>query len=131
MRLRNLAQNFMEPRKGETKRKLRLSILERRLDISERVLESELQQLKTKESTFINRLFSDETATRSEKHKRIEEEISRVEEAQKKDASDRRELVRLKQKEAASDFQQKLRRLEGADFDSPLNFSWPIDLTSV
>ncbi len=129
--IKKLGAKLHMAKKGETKRKLRLSILERRLGISDRVLESELQQLRTEESTFVNRLFSDETATRSDKRKRIEEEINRVVEAQNKIGADRRELDRLKQKEAASDFQQKLRRLEGADFDSPLNFSWAIDLAPV
>lgn len=129
--IKKLGAKLHVAKKGETKRKLRLLILERRLDISERVLELEEQQLKSEESTFANRLFSDETTTRAEKRKRIEQEMSRIEEAREKARADRSELDRLKHREAASDFQQKLRRLEGSDFDSPLNLAWSIDFSSV
>jgi len=129
--IKNLGTKLHLAKKGETKKKLRLAILERRLNISQRVLDSELQQLRTEESTFINRLFSDQTESRVNKQKRVEEEISRLQDAQKKITVDLRELHRLKERKADSAFQQKLRRLEGADFDSPLNFSWSIDFASV
>jgi type I restriction-modification system DNA methylase subunit len=129
--IKKLGTKLHQAKKGTTKRKLRLAILERRLDISQRVLDYELEQLRTEESTFINRLFTDETQSRVDKHRRVEEEIGRVQEAQRKVVIDRRELNRLKEREADNTFQQKLRRLEGADFDSPLNCSWPIDFASV
>jgi len=44
---------------------------------------------------------------------------------------DVRDLDTLERRPLDSDFYSKLRKLEGADFDSPFNFAWHIDFPSV
>ena len=45
--------------------------------------------------------------------------------------SDQKELEKLRRRDADSQFYPKLRKLEGADFDSPFNFAWDIDFPGV
>lgn len=92
-------------KKAEQKRKLRLEILERRFEMSRQVLEAELLEWRKEQGLISDTLFSDETATRAEK--------------------------RLASRVFDSQFYPKLRRLEGADFDSPFNFAWQIDFADI
>jgi Eco57I restriction-modification methylase len=118
-------------KKAEQKRKLRLDILERRLEMSRRVLEAELKEWQKEHSLISDTLFSDETATKAEKRKRIEQETERIQSALKKLTDDRKELDRLASRGFDNQFYPKLRRLEGADFDSPFNFAWQIDYADI
>lgn len=118
-------------KRGEKKRRLRLEILQRRLDISERVLQEELLGWRKERSTFADTLFAHETTTRTEQRTRIEHEIQHVDQALKKVTADREELDRLTNERFDATFYPRLRRLEGADFNSPLNFAWQIDLSDI
>ncbi|MEW6209199.1 MAG: hypothetical protein AB1631_12585 [Acidobacteriota bacterium] len=124
-------EKLHKARKGEQKRKLRLEILERRLDISQRVLEEELKDWRREHSQLTDTLFVDETASKADRRNRIEEEIKRTEEALKRVAADRKKLDRLASRDFDSEFFRDLRRLEGANFDSPFNFAWQIDFADV
>ena len=118
-------------KKAEQKRKLRIEILERRLDLSRRALEAELEALKADHSQVADRLFVDETKSRAELRSRIEQETGRINGGLRKIADDEKELDRLKRSEFDPRFYQRLRKLEGADFDSPFNFAWQIDFADI
>jgi hypothetical protein len=118
-------------KKAEQKRKLRLDILDRRLEMSRRVLEAELKEWQKEHSLISDTLFSDETETRAERRKRIEQETEHIQSGLKKLADDRKEVDRLASRDFDNQFYPKLRRLEGADFDSPFNFAWQIDYADI
>jgi hypothetical protein len=118
-------------KKAEQKRKLRVEILERRLDLSLRALQAELQDWRVEHSKIADTLFADETASKAERRNRIEQETERIKTALKKIGDDEKELDRLKRSEFDARFYQRLRRLEGADFDSPFNFAWQIDFADI
>jgi hypothetical protein len=118
-------------KKAEQKRKLRLDILDRRLEMSRRVLEAELKEWQKEHSLISDTLFSDETETRTERRKRIEQETEHIQSGLKKLADDRKEVDRLASRDFDNQFYPKLRRLEGADFDSPFNFAWQIDFADI
>jgi len=117
-------------KKAEQKRKLRVEILRKRLTLSQHIIEEELRSLATDESA-LNKLFHDETESSSTKRKRIAQEKERLEEALAKIERDRKELEKLTEREYDNQFYVKLRKLEGADFDSPFNFAWYIDFPSI
>lgn len=117
-------------KKAEQKRKLRVEILGKRLTLSQRIIEDELKALDTSESA-LDKLFHDETESSATKRKRLAHEKERLQEALAKIEKDRRELERLSQREFDSQFYVKLRKLEGADFDSPFNFAWYVDFPGI
>jgi Eco57I restriction-modification methylase len=57
--------------------------------------------------------------------------MENLERARAKVESDQRELEKLRRRDADSQFYPKLRKLEGADFDSPFNFAWRMDFPGV
>jgi type I restriction-modification system DNA methylase subunit len=124
-----LGERFHKAKTGETKRKLRLEILEKRLALSARILEDELKAVKTDDSKLDNFFGLDEPA--AEKRKRFAHEAEKLTEALKEVEENRDELERLMRREFDSQFFPKLRKLEGADFDSPFNFAWTIDFPGV
>ncbi len=117
-------------KKAEQKRKLRVEILGKRLSLSQRIIEDELKALDTDESA-LDKLFHDETESSASKRKRIAQEKERLQEALAKIDKDRKELEKLNQREFGSQFYVKLRKLEGADFDSPFNFAWYVDFPGI
>ncbi len=117
-------------KKAEQKRKLRIEILGKRLTLSQRIIEDELKALDTNESA-LDKLFHDETESSATKRKRIAHEKERLQEALAKIEKDRKELEKLTQREFDSQFYVRLRKLEGADFDSPFNFAWQIDFPAI
>lgn len=129
--IHNKGLQLHRAKKAEQKRKLRLDILDRRLEMSRRVLEAELKEWQKEHSLISDTLFSDETETRAEKRKRIEHETQHIQSGLKKLADDRKELDRLASRDFDNQFYPKLRRLEGADFDSPFNFAWQIDFADI
>jgi hypothetical protein len=124
-----LGERFHMAKTGETKRKLRLEILEKRLALSARILEDELKAVKTDDSKLDNFFGLDESA--AEKRKRFAHEAEKLAEALKEVEKNRDELERLRRRGFDSQFFPKLRKLEGADFDSPFNFAWTIDFPGV
>lgn len=129
--IRDLGEKLHKAKKGERKRKLRLEILARRLELSRRVLEGERTTLKRYDNSLGATLFGDILVSDADKRKRLARELEHVEEALKKVTTDQRELERLQQRAYDSQFYPKLRRLEGADFDSPFNFAWHLDFADI
>lgn len=134
-KIEKLGADLHRARKSERKKSLRVDILRQRLDLSQRVLEDELKDLERQKANvtpgLLAQLGFDENTTESEKRKRIEHEIHQAEQALEKIHADRKELERLAGRSFDSDFFPKLRRLEGADFDSPFNFAWRIDFPNI
>jgi type I restriction-modification system DNA methylase subunit len=126
----DLADQLHYAKRAERKRKLRLNILEKRLDLSHDILSSELKALETSESA-LDTLFHDETESSAFKRKRIAQEKGRLQDALAKISRDRKDLEKLDQREYDGQFYVKLRKLEGADFDSPLNFVWCVDFPTI
>ena len=63
--------------------------------------------------------------------KRFEHEIKQLHSAIAKVQADRKELDKLAKLTHDSGFYPKLRRLEGADFNSPFNFAWQLDFPEI
>ena len=124
-----LGGELHKAKKAERKKKLRLDILEKRLQLSGKIVDEELRVLRQRDSA-LDRLFGDEESD-AEKRKRNRREVEHLEQALKKIEADQHELEKLRRREADSQFYPKLRKLEGADFDSPFNFAWSIDFPSV
>ena len=116
-------------KKAERRKNLRLDILEKRLNLSRNILDEELKEIRTRDSS-LDSLFGIEESN-AKKHERNQREIENLERALAKVDSDRRELEKLRRRDADSQFYPKLRKLEGADFDSPFNFAWRIDFPRV
>ena len=128
--IQRLGAQLHRARKSEKKRELRIKILEKRLDLSERVLEREVAELQREDSTLAADLFG-ETASASDQRKRIAHEVAQLKAAIDKVAEDRRKLERLSKRKFDPQFLVELRRLEGADFDSPFNFAWRLDFPTI
>jgi hypothetical protein len=128
--LQDLSQKLHRATRSENKKKLRLEILRRRLDLTERVLNEQLTKLEEKDGVLAAVLFGEEVSDR-EKRRRLAEEMDQMREALARVQADRKELEKLAQRTLDKDFYPKLRKLEGADFDSPFNFAWRLDFAPV
>ncbi len=124
-----LGADLHQAKRAERKKKLRLDILEKRLELSRKIINEELQTIRQRDSA-LDRLFADEESD-SEKRKRNQREIERLEKAMTTIEADQKDLEKLRRREADSKFYPILRKLEGADFDSPFNFAWSIDFPGV
>jgi hypothetical protein len=124
-----LGQELHKAKRAERKRNLRLNILEKRLTLSRRILDDELRALRTQDSALDNLFGLAESAAK--KRERLTREIGQIERALKKVGDDQQELERLKNRIYDKQFYPKLRKLEGADFDSPFNFAWTIDFPGI
>lgn len=128
--IKGLGSKLHRARKAPQRRDLRIKILEKRLDLSERWLNQEIAELQEEDSALAATLF-EETVSASERRKRIAHEEAQLREALKKVAEDRQKLERLSKREFDPKFYVELRRLEGADFDSPFNFAWRLDFPTI
>ncbi|MBM2831984.1 MAG: hypothetical protein HW414_1036 [Dehalococcoidia bacterium] len=130
VRIHELGRKLHHAGKSDRKRELRIEILRNRLNLSERVLADEKRVLTDANSQLTLSLVS---ATESEaaKRRQVEQEAGRLQEALQKVAADRRALERIASRPLDSQFYPELRKLEGADFDSPFNFSWRIDFADI
>jgi hypothetical protein len=124
-----LGKQFHKAKSGERKRKLRLMILEKRLALSSSILKEELKAIEIDDSGLNTFFGLDESA--AEKRKRFAHEAEKLAEALKEVEKNRDELERLTRRGFDSQFFPKLRKLEGADFDSPFNFAWTLDFPGV
>ena len=104
--------------------------LRRRLDLSRGVLEAEKKSLVNQAQHVTGNWFG-ESLSENEQRRKIEAELKNLEAAFAKLAADRKELDKLIAKPLAADFYPRLRKLEGADFDSPFNFVWRIDYAEI
>ena len=129
-KIAKLGDELHHAKRAEKKRRLRVEILRARLDLSERIITDELNTLDTCESA-LDTLFHDETESSAGKRKRIKQEKERLSEALGKIGKDRSDLEKLANHQYDNQFYVKLRKLEGADFDSPFNFTWYIDFPQI
>ena len=124
-----LGAKLHKAKSADTKKKYRLGILDKRLAVSERILDEEMKALRTSDSALDTLFGLPESA--AEKRKRNEQELKRLGEAVAKIGQDRNDLERLRNHAFDSQFYPKLRKLEGADFDSPFNFAWRLDFPNI
>jgi hypothetical protein len=117
-------------KKGERKRKLRVEILRHRPDLSDRLLSEEIAELQNEEASLAADFFGG-TASDAEKRRQVAAEIERLQQARAGVARNRKVLEKLVARPFDSRFNPELRKLEGADFDSPFNFSWHIDFADI
>jgi hypothetical protein len=130
--IRDKGSKLHHAKHGIDKRKLRIEILRRRLEVARKVLEAEQSNWRKERSILTDMLFANETATKAQKRKRVEAELARVDTALTQVEADRKKLDELAAKSFTDPtFQRELRRLEGADFDSPFNFAWHIDFAEI
>ena len=130
-KIRDLGLKLHHAKKSDRKRELRLDILRHRLELSERVLNDESKALSNANSQLTLSLVT-ETQSEAAKHRQVEEEIRRLQEALQKVAADRKSLEKIAARPFdIARFYPELRKLEGADFDSPFNFSWRIDFADI
>jgi hypothetical protein len=127
--IRKLGQQLHQATRADRKRPLRLKILEKRLSLSRRILESEIRALRSQDSALDNLFGLAESAAK--KRERLTREIGQLEGALGKVGDDQRQLERLENRIYDEQFYPKLRKLEGAAFDSPFNFSWTIDFPGI
>ena len=124
-----LGAELHKAKKAERKKNLRLDILEKRLSLSHDILDEELKEIRTRDSSLDNLFGID--ASDAKKRERNQREIANLVSALAKVGSDQNELQKLRRRDADSQFYPKLRKLEGADFDSPFNFAWYVDFPSI
>jgi hypothetical protein len=127
--IQKLGHELHKAKNAQKKKKLRLEILGRRLDLSQRVLADEKTLLRKGQQ--VGDLFGNEEGSDAEKRRRAEAEIEQLDKALAKVTSDRKVLEKLADRPMAADFYRELRKLEGADFDSPFNFVWRIDYAEI
>src|SRR5258708_6469907 len=124
-----LGAELHSAKRAERKKRLRLDILEKRLELSRQIIDEELREIDTRDSALDTLFGLDES--NAGKRKRNEREREHLQEALKELDKQKRELGMLRQRPADGQFYPKLRKLEGADFDSPFNFVWSIDFPIV
>jgi hypothetical protein len=124
-----LGKELHKAKKADRKKTLRLDILEKRLDLSRNIVDEELREMRTRDSS-LDSLFGIEESN-AKKRERNQREMENLERALAKVEADQQELEKLRRRDADSQFYPKLRKLEGADFDSPFNFAWRVDFPGV
>lgn len=133
--IQRLGHALHNAKSADKKKKFRVDILRHRLDLTHRVLDDERKQivdrLTNQTLTFLDAFGFDEDASEAENRRRLEAELKQLEKALKKLTFDHRELEKLAASLGANDFYPRLRRIEGADFDSPFNFVWQIDFAEI
>jgi hypothetical protein len=131
LRIRELGLKLHHAKKSDRKRELRLEILRQRLDLSERVLTDEIKALRNANSQLTLSVIA-ETESEAAKGRQVEQEVGRLQDAIQKVAAARKALDKIASRpfDIAS-FYPEIRKLEGADFDSPFNFSWRIDFADI
>ena len=128
-KIKDLGRKLHLAKKSDRKRELRIDILRCHLDLSERVLNDEIKAFKTQDSLAAT--WFGETTSETEKRRQIAAEISQLQAALQKVAADRKALEKIAARPYDASFYPELRKLEGADFDSPFNFSWRIDYADI
>jgi hypothetical protein len=131
LKIRELGLKLHHAKKSDRKRELRLEILRHRLNLSERVLTDESKALSNANSQLTLSIIA-ETQSEAAKRRQVEEEIHKLQDALQKVAADRKSLEKITARPFdIAHFYPELRKLEGADFDSPFNFSWRIDFADI
>jgi hypothetical protein len=125
-----LGAKLHKTNRADTKRKLRLEIVERRLALSQRVVSDEIAGLRAKANVIADDWFGDSVSD-AEKRRKLEEEIKRLEKALAQLKKDEAEFRKLQRRPMDKDLHHKLRELEGSVPDGPYNFAWRIDFPHV
>jgi type I restriction-modification system DNA methylase subunit len=129
-RIEKLGAKFHKSTRGETKKKFRLEILERRIALALRVISDQIKTL-SDQSFNIGADWFGGGLSDSETRARLDEEIDRLQTAFKQLERDEANLRKLSQRKFDKEFYFKLRELEGSEMDGPLNFAWRIDFPHV
>lgn len=124
-----LGNELHTAKRAQKKRRLRLQILRKRMELTQRILLEEIKTIRIEDSALDGLFGLEESAAK--RRQRNQQEIKRLEEALKKIESDEKELEKLEKLAFDNQFNVKLRKLEGVDFDSPFNFAWRIDFPAV
>jgi len=124
-----LGNELHTAKRAQKKRRLRLEILRKRLELTQQILRNEIKTIKIEDSALDGLFGLEESAAK--RRQRNEQEIKRLEEALGEIQADERELHKLENREFDNQFYVKLRKLEGRGFDSPFNFAWRIDFPTV
>ena len=130
--IEKLGAKLHKAKRGETKKKYRLEILEKRIALAQRIITDEIKGLSDRSFNLGADWFGFGLSDR-EQSRRLDEEIARLQTALRQLERDATNLHKLKQQTAqkAADFYRKLRELEGSEMDGPLNFAWRIDFPHV
>jgi hypothetical protein len=129
--IQTMGAELHRAKKAHRKKDLRLRILGTRLQLTKQVLTDELRKLDTQHGSLVKLPGFDTIDSDAEKRRRLKSEMDRVREALDKMEKDSEELQQLRDDLEAPDFYPRLRRLEGADFDSPFNFAWRLDFPAI
>jgi type I restriction-modification system DNA methylase subunit len=129
-RFRKLGRDLHKARKSDKKRSLRVEILRRRLDLSQKVIEEEIKQLRQPDDQLRLSILA-ENESDSANRRRIEEAITHLQQAMQRVDTDRATLEKIAARPYDSSFYPELRKLEGAEFDAPFNFAWRIDYADI
>ena len=124
-----LGDELHQAKKAEKKKRLRVAILEHRLQLSGKLIQEEIERV-LRDDSALEGLFGIEES-KAKTRERNERELANLKKALASVEKDTRELEKLTRRDADSQFYAKLRKLEGADFNSPFNFAWYIDFPNV
>jgi hypothetical protein len=124
-----LGEELHQAKKAEKKKRLRVAILEQRLKLSGKLVQEEIDRVVTDDSA-LDGLFGIE-GSKTKKRERNQRELANLKDARASVEKDSLELGKLMRRPADGQFYAKLRKLEGADFNSPFNFAWYIDFPNV
>ena len=127
-RIEKLGAKLHKTTRGETKKKLRIELLEKRIALARRILEEEIVSLK---KGFAASNWFGESLTDREEREKTEMETARLQTALKQLERDGANLHKLEQRQFDKNFYRKLRELEGSEIDGPHNFAWRIDFPHV
>ncbi len=127
--IRALGLKLHGAKRAETKRKLRVALLEKRFALARTILDEELALHRSRTSQLDN--WFGHSAGDAAKLRTLEAEMKALESARSQLAKDEVEFRRLKDRPLDKDFYRKLRRLEGAEMDGPLNFAWHLDFPDI
>lgn len=129
-RIEKLGLQLHKAKRAETKKKLRLEILERRIALGQRVVNDQISRLQKKAAEVADVWFG-QSESEAAKERKITAEIVHLKEALKQLDRDEKELKRLQARPLEKDFYRHLRELEGAQPDGPHNFVWRLDFPHV
>lgn len=127
--IQDLGARLHKAKNSQSKKKLRLTILKRRLSLTRQVLQDEARKMSTVQGGLFGQIV--EGDSHAQQQRRLNHERKRIADAVARMVEDENELEDLRANPDAADFYPRLRRLEGADFDSPFNFVWRLDFPAI
>lgn len=128
LRIEKLGQELHHAKRADKKKRLRLEILSRRIELGQRVIKDQMQALR--KNVQVRDLFGVEGSDAAVQ-RRVEAETARLQTALKQLEKDDKEFQRLQSRPLDKNFYRNLRKLEGAEPDGPHNFVWRLDFPHV